>query len=135
MATFITLTTDRSSAVGAKIRVNADMMIGYGPADDAGREGWSWIEVNDQCGGVRYVMETPEQIDAMLGVTEPERQTVRWYRYDSAGRAAVFWEHNVSGFVLIPEGQTVAAGWWRYEHTDCDERGKFDLLHRAPRGE
>lgn len=124
MANFITL-TDADDGTRRRINVNAiDQYF------DAGN-----TLVLSESGSFRAT-ETPEQIDALLGVTDSadEREIVRWYRYSDAGYATVHWTVNSGGFVLIPEGQTVAAGWWMYECTDCDERGKFDRLHRAKSG-
>ena len=128
MADFITLT---SRDTGKRQRINADHIVRI---IDMGTYALIVTSETD-CPDGMAVDETPEQIDALLGVTaDPVREEARWYRYDSMGYATAHWTTNINGYVLIPEGQTVPAGWWRYEATDCDESGKFDRLHRAAAG-
>lgn len=52
---------------------------------------------------------------------EPDRECLRLYEGDPRRETAVS-----AGTMWIVDGNP-----WRYEYSDCDAKGKFDLLHRA----
>lgn len=51
-----------------------------------------------------------------------ERETLRFYKDDPRRKTT----YVQAGTLRIVDGQQ-----WRYEHTDCDDKGEFELLHRA----
>jgi len=52
---------------------------------------------------------------------DPARELLRFYKDDARRETMVS-----AGTMRVIDGEP-----WRYEYSDCDEKGEFELLHRA----